>query len=50
MENFEAEQERKKKERESAAQEDGWTVVKRHKVRSLSSSLAAEWLNRPAIC
>lgn len=32
MENFEAEQERKRKERESAAEDDGWTVVKRHKV------------------
>lgn len=35
MENFEAEQERKRKERDAAAQEDGWTVVKRHKVRTL---------------
>ncbi len=30
--NFEAEEDRKRKEREEAAAGEGWTVVKRHKV------------------
>ena len=36
MANFEEDEERKRKEREAAAHEEGWTVVKRHKVLLLS--------------
>ena len=34
IENYEAEEERKRKERDEAAAGEGWTVVKRHKVRA----------------
>jgi hypothetical protein len=47
--NYEAEEERKRKEREEAAASEGWTVVKRHKVRfaqhqvDMCCTLACTW-------